>query len=52
MPDICEIPVEQLDVEIEKEYADVMAGRGKPTHTVFTDLRKGVASDSSSFAMS
>ena len=40
VPDISQLTAEQLDAELEKGYADVVAGRGKPAREIFTELRK------------
>ena len=38
--DISTLTQEQLDVELEKGYADISAGRTKAAHSVFADIRK------------
>ena len=40
VPDISKLTAEQLDIELEKGYADAVAGSGKPAREVFTELRK------------
>ena len=40
VPDVSKITAEQLDAELEKGYADVVAGHGKPAQQVFSELRK------------
>lgn len=38
--DITRMNAEALDVELEKGYADMQAGRTKPASQVFTDIRR------------
>ena len=38
--DISTLTQEQLNVELEKGYADISAGRTKAAHSVFADIRK------------
>ena len=38
--DISNLSVEALDTELEKGYADMVAGRTKPASQVFADIRK------------
>jgi DNA-damage-inducible protein J len=37
--DIAKISGEELNVELEKGYADIVAGRKKPARQVFDDIR-------------
>lgn len=42
-PDVkeqAELTEAELNAELEKEYADMAAGRTKPVKQVFTDIRK------------
>ena len=38
--DISDLGAEDLDAELEKGYADMVAGRTKPANQVFADIRK------------
>ena len=40
VPDISQLTADQLDAELEKGYADAVAGRGKPAREIFSELRK------------
>ena len=40
MIDMSQLTAEELDEELEKGYADVLAGRTKPTGKVFEQIRK------------
>ncbi len=37
---VAELTQEELDVELEKGYADMVAGRTKPARQVFADIRR------------
>ncbi|MGF7012058.1 putative transcriptional regulator [Lachnospiraceae bacterium PF1-21] len=38
--DISSLTEEQLNMELEKGYADIKAGRTRPASEVFADIRK------------
>ena len=38
--DISQLTEEQLDAELEKGYADMLAGRTKPARQAFADIRR------------
>lgn len=40
MKEQAELTEAELNAELEKEYADMAAGRTKPVKQVFTDIRK------------
>ena len=37
---VAELTQEELDVELEKGYADMLAGRTKPARQAFADIRR------------
>jgi len=37
---VAELTQEELDAELEKGYADMLAGRTKPARQVFADIRR------------
>ena len=40
LPDASRMTPEQLNIELEKGYADMQAGRTRPASEVFADIRK------------